>query len=118
MAHNPGPTSHDAHNPRLPRPAVRISAYLEAGGRRRRILITEYSPLGLTLDRTAGIELDERVTVELRWGQRLPVRVVWVRGEKAGVRFLGPIVPGHPVLQLLELAAKGHQARQASSTAR
>jgi hypothetical protein len=54
----------------------------------------------------AGVELDERVTVELRSGERLPMRVVWVRGSEAGVRFLGPVVLGHPVMRFLGEATK------------
>jgi hypothetical protein len=105
------------HDTRSPQP-VHISAYLEDRRGRHRILITAYSALGLVLDRTPGLELDERVTVELRSGDRLPTRVVWVRREKAGVRFLGSIAQGHPVPQLLEEAAKRHQSRHASPTGR
>jgi hypothetical protein len=110
MAHNPGPTSHDAHRLRPRRPAVHIRAFLEDRHGRRRILITDYSEYGLSLDRTAAVELDERVTVELRSGERLPMRVAWVRGAEAGLRFLGPIVPGHPVMRLLDEAAKNPSA--------
>jgi hypothetical protein len=107
MAHNhPGPTSHDADKPRLPRPALHIKAFLDDHRGRRRVLITDYSQYGLSLLRVAGVELDERVTVELRSGDRLPMRVVWVKGAEAGVRFLGPIVPGHPVMRLLDEAAR------------
>jgi hypothetical protein len=108
MAHNPGPTSHDAPKLRVLRPALRIKAFLEDHRGRRRVLITDYSQYGLSLGRVAGVELDERVTVELRSGDRLPMRVVWVRGAEAGVRFLGPIVSGHPLMRLLDEAAKRH----------
>jgi PilZ domain len=107
MAHNhPGPTSHDAPKPRLARAALRIKAFLEDHRGRRRVLITDYSQYGLSLARVAGVELDGRVTVELRSGDRLPMRVVWVRGAEAGVRFLGPIVAGHPVMRLLDEAKR------------
>ena len=112
MAHNPGPTSHDTSELRPPRHAVRISAFLRAGGRRRSIEITNYSVYGLTLDRAAGIELDERVTIELRSGQRLPMRVVWVQGGEAGVRFLGAIAPEHTVMRLLDEAARQYKLRR------
>jgi hypothetical protein len=109
MAHNPGPTSHYAHRPRRRRPVVYIRAFLEDRRGRRRILITDYSQYGLSLCRVAGVELDERVTVELRSGERLPMRVAWVRGGEAGVRFLGPIAPGHQITDLLGEAAKKHE---------
>ena len=108
MGHNPGPTSHDASELR-PRYAVRISALLRAGGRRRSIEITNYSVHGLRLDRAAGIELDERVTIELRSGQRLPMRVVWIKGDEAGVRFLATIAPEHPVMRWLDEAARNYE---------
>jgi hypothetical protein len=72
MAHNLGPTSQDNPRPRLPRPALRIKAFLEDHCGRRRVLITEYSQYGLSLGRVAGAELDERVTVELRVGRSAP----------------------------------------------
>jgi hypothetical protein len=107
MKNSPVPGWHDTRSPQ----PVHIGAYLEDRRGRHRILITAYSAVGLTLDRTAGLELDERVTVELRSGDRLPTRVVWVRGARARVRFLGSIAQGHPVPQLLEAAAKRNQSR-------
>jgi hypothetical protein len=97
---------------------VHINAYLEGDRGRQRVLIIECSHLGLILDRTSSLKLNEPITVELRSGQRLPMRVIWVRGSQAGVRFLGPIAPEHPVLQLLEAAAKKYEAGQASPTPR
>jgi hypothetical protein len=114
MTNNPGHRSRDTGSAQ----PVHINAYLEGDRGRQRILISECSQLGLILDRISGLALNERVTVELRSGQRLPMRVIWARGSQAGVRFLGPIAPEHPVLQLLEAAAKKHQAGQASSTPR
>src|SRR5262245_51400721 len=106
MVHSPGPTSHDASELRPPRHAVRIGAFLRAAGRRRSVEITNYSVYGLSHDRAAGIEPDERVTIELRSGQRLPMRVVWVQREEAGVRFLGAIAPDHTVMRSLDEAAR------------
>jgi hypothetical protein len=114
MKNSPVPGWHDTRSPQ----PVHIGAYLEDRRGRHRILVTAYSPLGLILDRTSGLELDERVTVQLRSGDRLPTRVVWVRRAKAGVRFLGSITRGHPVPELLEEAAKRHQSRHASPTGR
>jgi hypothetical protein len=114
MKNQPVPGWHDTRSPQ----PVQISAYLEDRRGRHRILITAYSPLGLILDRTARLELNERVTVELRSGDRLPTRVVWVRRAKAGVRFLGSVAEGHSVPQLLEEAAKRHHSRHASPTGR
>jgi hypothetical protein len=114
MMNSPGPESRDTRSAQ----PVHINAYLEGDRGRQRILIIECSQLGLILDRTSGLELNEPVTVELRSGQRLPMRVIWVRGSQAGVRFLGPIAPAHPVLQLLEAAAKKYEVGQASPAAR
>jgi hypothetical protein len=105
MAHNPGPTTHDAHEQGRLAPA-RIKAFLEDHHGRRHVLITDYSRYGLNLERAAGVDLDERVTVELLSGERLPMRVVWVRGSEAGLNFLGPIASGHPVMHVLDEAAK------------
>ena len=112
MVQNPGPTSHDASELRPPQHAVRIRAFLRAGGRRRSIEITNYSVHGLSLDRAAGIELDERVTIELRSGQRLPMRVVWIKGGEAGVRFLAAIAPDHTVMHSLDEAARNYKRRR------
>jgi hypothetical protein len=105
MAHNPGPTTHDAHKLRR-HPPARIKAFLEDHHGRRPVLITDYSRYGLSLARAAGVELDERVTIELQSGERLPMRVVWVKGSEAGLNFLGPIASGHPVMHVLDEAAK------------
>jgi hypothetical protein len=112
MVHNPGPTSHDANELRQRRHAVRVSAFLRAGGRRRSIEITNYSVEGLSVDRAAGIELDERVTIELRSGERLPMRVVWIKGGEAGVRFLAAIAREHTVMRSLDKAAKNYKLRR------
>jgi hypothetical protein len=90
---------------------------LDAGGKRSLIEITSYSQHGLSLDRAAGIEPDERVTVELLSGLRLPMRVVWMRDGEAGLRFLGPIAPGQTVMRLLDRAARNYKLRhQAKSS--
>jgi hypothetical protein len=111
MAHDQGPTSHDASDVRQRRHAVRVSAFLRAGGRRRSIEITDYSVDGLSLDRAAGIELDQRVTIELRSGERLPMRVVWIKGGEAGVRFLAAIAREHTVMRSLDRAARNYKLR-------
>jgi hypothetical protein len=54
----------------------------------------------------SGIEPHERVTVELPSGQRLPMLVLWVKEDTAGVRFLGPIAPGHTVNTSSRTAAR------------
>jgi hypothetical protein len=83
--------------------------------RAHRIDIVDYSPYGPRLERASGIEPDERVTVQLRSGLRLPMRVVWVVGSTAALRFLGPIAPGHNAMRSLDEAARGHQARRPSA---
>jgi len=49
------------------------------------------------------------VTVELLSGHRIPVEVVWAISTQIGVRFLGPIQPGHPALMALEKAANKYK---------
>ena len=55
------------------------------------------APHGLGLEGELSIELQERVTVELPSGLRLPMLVLWVKANSAGLRFLGPIAHGHAV---------------------
>jgi hypothetical protein len=112
MAHRRGPTTHDAPN-LLQRPqSVPIDAFLHVRSGRCRIEITDYSQHGLNLDRATGIDLDERVTVELQSGRRLPMRVAWVKGTTAGVRFLGPIMSEHAVTRWLDEAVKMQKGRR------
>jgi hypothetical protein len=85
---------------------------LHVPGGRCRIEITHYSQHGLSLDRATGLEIDERVTVELQSGRRLPMRVAWVEGTAAGVRFLGPIMSEHAVLRWLAEAVKTQKHRR------
>jgi hypothetical protein len=85
---------------------------LHVRGGRCRIEITDYSQHGLSLDRATGLEIDERVTVELQSGRRLPMRVAWVEGTAAGVRFLGPIMSEHAVLRWLDEAVKTQKHRR------
>ena len=89
---------------------------LHAHGTRRRVEIIDYSQHGLGLEGASGIELQERVTVELRSGLRLPMTVLWVKATSTGLRFLGPIAPGHTVMCSLDEAARNYKRRRASST--
>ena len=91
-----------------------MRAVMHTRCRRRAIEIMEYSPRGFSLDHALDIQPRERVTIELRSGERLPMRVDWVKGTEAGVRFLGPIVSEHPVLRLLEEAAERFRRRRTS----
>jgi PilZ domain len=100
---------------RSPRHAVRVRAVLHAHGTRRRIDIIDYSQHGFKLERAAGIEPQDRVTVELPSGQRLPMIVLWVEESRAGVRFLGPIAPGHTVMRWLDQSASKHRLLRSSS---
>jgi hypothetical protein len=93
---------------------VRIKVVLHSQGTSRRIDIIDYSQHGFKLEPASGIEPHKRVTVELPSGQRLPMIVLWVKEGRAGVRFLGPIAPGHTVMQWLDQAASNelqHEAR-------
>jgi hypothetical protein len=106
MAHNQGLTGNDVRVPRHHRQPVRLKATLHAYGGSRRVEIVDYSPHGLGLERVSGIQPQERVTVELPAGLRLPMMVLWVEDGRAGLRFLGPIAPGHTVVRSLEEAAR------------
>jgi hypothetical protein len=112
MAHHQGPTDHDVREPRHHLQPVRIRAILYGHGGDHPVEIIDYSPRGLELERAPGIEPQECVTVELPWGLRLPMRVLWVEGGKARLRFLGPIAPGHPVMRSLDQAARNYWLQQ------
>jgi hypothetical protein len=56
-----------------------------------------------------GVAIGEHVTVELLSGHRFPVEVIWAISTQIGVRFLGPIQPGHPALMALEKAANKYK---------
>ena len=112
MAHDEGSTRRDVRKPRQPRHAVRVRAVLHAHGKCRRIDIIDYSQHGFKLDRASGIGPHERVTVELPSGHRLPMRVVWIKGGEAGVRFLAAIAPEHPVMHSLDEAARNYKLRR------
>jgi hypothetical protein len=86
----------------------------DARGSRRRIDIVDYSLQRLELERTSDIEPYERVTVELPSGLRLPMMVLWVKAGSAGLRFLGPIAPGHMVIRSLDEAAREPTLRRTS----
>jgi hypothetical protein len=109
MAQNQGPPEQDAREPRQPRHSVRIKALLDAHGTCHSIEIIDYSRHGFKLERAFGIDPGQRVTVELRSGLRLPMIVLWVERGQAGVRFLGPIAPGHTVMRSLEQAARKYK---------
>ena len=111
----PGPSEQDAREPLRTPHSVRIKAMLHAHGTCRRVEVINYSHHGLGLERASGIELQERVTVELPSGLRLPMMVLWVKGGRAGLRFLGPIEPGHLVMRSLDEAARKYKRRRTSS---
>jgi hypothetical protein len=114
MAQNQGSPERHARGPRRPRRPVRIKATLHAHGTRRRVEITDYSQHGVRLERASGIEPQERVTVELPSGLRVPMMVLWVGASSAGLRFLGPITHGHTVMRSLDEAARRYKLRRAS----
>ena len=41
--------------------------------------------------------------------------VLWVKEGRAGVRFLGPIAPGHTVMRWLDQSASKHKLLRSSS---
>jgi hypothetical protein len=54
------------------------------------------------------------VNVELPWGLRLPMMVLWVEKDRAAMRFLGSNASGHSAMRLLEEAAKRYRRSHAS----
>jgi hypothetical protein len=66
----------------------------------------------LGLEGASGIEPEERVTVELPWGSRPSMMLLWVEKDRAGLRFLGPNASGHSVMRLLDQAARNYWLRQ------
>ena len=70
----------------------------------------DYSRGGLRIDRAFEVAVGEHVTVELLSGHRIPVEVVWAVGAQIGVRFLGPIQPGHPAMVALEKYKRVHRS--------
>jgi hypothetical protein len=72
----------------------------------RRGTIVDYSRNGLCLEGVFAVAPGERVTIVLLTGHRLPVVVAWAAGSRVGVRFVGSIAPGHPVLLEFEAAAE------------
>jgi hypothetical protein len=114
MAQNQGSPERPSRGPRQPRRSVRIKAILHAHGTRRRVEIIDYSQHGVRVERASGIELEERVTVELPSGLRVPMMVLWVEASSAGLRFLGPIAHGHTVMRSLDEAARRYKLGRAS----
>jgi hypothetical protein len=106
------PAAHDIREPRDLRQPVHVKAVLHAHGKRHGIEIIDYSQYGLGIKCAPPIQPDERVTVELRSGLRLPMIVLWAKRGGAGLRFLGPIAPGHTVMRSLEEAARRFQQRR------
>jgi PilZ domain len=88
---------------------VHIHAQLVGHNHRCSATILDYSTNGLRLIDTFAVGIGERVTIDLLTGHRLPVVVTSVVGSQVGVRFLGPIAPGHPTLLALDAAAKEYK---------
>jgi hypothetical protein len=106
-----GPVS-KAHGGNVRR-SVDLRALLVGHGLCRSVTILDYSTSGLRLVDIFAIGVGERVTIELLTGHRLPVVVAWAVGSQIGVRFVGPIVPGHPALLVLDAAAERYKQRHA-----
>ena len=88
---------------------VHIHARLVGHDHRCSAIVLDYSTNGLRLIDTFAVGIGERVTIDLLTGHRLPVVVTWVVGSQVGVRFVGPIVPGHPALLALDAAAERYK---------
>ena len=88
---------------------VHIHAQLVGHNHRCSATILDYSTNGLRLIDTFAVGIGERVTIDLLTGHRLPVVVTWVVGSQVGVRFVGPIAPGHPALLALDAAAERYK---------
>ena len=60
-------------------------------GRRELCLIRNISAGGLLVHVYSEVTVDQRVTVELKTNQLLEGRIVWIRGENAGIGFDEPV---------------------------
>lgn len=68
---------------------------LIAGGRRELCLIRNLSAGGLMAHVYGPLELEQRVTVELKTNQQIAGRIVWLRDGNAGIAFDAPVdIPG------------------------
>jgi hypothetical protein len=66
-------------------------ATLIIDGRRELCLMRNISSGGLLAHVYSAVEPEQRVTVELKTNQQLDGRIVWVRGENAGIGFDEPV---------------------------
>ena len=60
-------------------------------GRRELCLIRNISAGGLLVHVYSEVMVDQRVTVELKTNQQLDGKIVWIRGENAGIGFDEPV---------------------------
>ena len=105
--------AHQSAVPKMRRVDVRrpvdIHARLVGHDHRCSAIVLDYSTNGLRLIDTFAVGIGERATIDLLTGHRLPVVVTSVVGSQVGVRFLGPIAPGHPALLALDAAAEEYK---------
>lgn len=91
---------------RDPRHPVRATALAYCHGRFQTVRIVDYSAGGMQLQGCFGATVGDEMTVELLSGHRLAGKVAWSMGSRLGVRFLQPLEADHPVLAILEKAAR------------
>jgi hypothetical protein len=92
---------------------IRATALAYCHGRFQTVRIVDFSAGGLQLQGCFGVGVGDDITVELLSGHRLAAKVAWSMGSRLGVRFLQALDADHPVLAVLEQAARRNAAAAA-----
>ena len=86
------------------RTAVTTHAFVHCRGRFQHTKVIDYSPGGVQLGGTFGLNRTDPVEVELMSGTRLAGRVAWSVGERSGITFSESLQETHPAM--VELARR------------
>jgi hypothetical protein len=84
------------------RNAVRAHAFVHVHGGFQSVTIIDYSRGGLQLIGTFGLFQGNRADIEFMSGIRVPGKVAWCLGTRAGIAFCEALPETHPAM--LELA--------------
>lgn len=79
---------------------VRVGApvWLESNAGLQRVTLQDISEGGMGLACCRALKMGMPIVVQLGCGRRLAGIAVWVRGDRAGVTFATPLLPGDPLL--------------------
>ena len=83
---------------KAPRRSVGIDVWIESIRGRQRVTLRDLSSSGAGLAKCRLLLRGMPITVQLPAGRRLLGTVVWIQGDRAGVRFHIPLVDSDPVL--------------------